>query len=300
MSTEHGCSAGETPVAGHASAQPSLRRLRQFGIRPNRELGQNFLVDSNLLSVIAGAAELDARDTALEIGGGVGILSEYLAARVAHLHVIELDRQLEGALRDATGRFANVSVHWGDALRIDLAALTPKPQKVVANLPYGVASAVIVRTIDELPEVDRWVVMVQREVGERMAAAPGGRAYGASSVVIQLACDVKLLRAIPRTVFHPVPKVDSVLVELRRRAVGGEPVTARVDPALRALVYDAFAHRRKTLAGSLALARRTRSHAPPSREHVREALTELGHPPDARAERLTPQDFVALADMLAR
>jgi 16S rRNA (adenine1518-N6/adenine1519-N6)-dimethyltransferase len=286
-------------VAGHPSAQPSLRRLRQFGIRPNRELGQNFLVDSNLLSVIANAAELGARDTALEIGGGVGILSEYLAARVAHLHVIELDRRLEAALRDATERFANVSVHWGDALQIDLAALAPQPRKVIANLPYGVASAVIVRTIDELPEVDRWVVMVQREVGERMAAAPGGRAYGSSSVVIQLACDVQVLRAIPRTVFHPVPNVDSVLVELRRRSLGGEPVSPGVDAALRAFVHDAFAHRRKTLAGSLVLARRTRPQAPVSRERVREALTELGHAPDARAERLTPQDFVALAGMLA-
>ena len=162
----------------------------------------------------------------LEIGGGVGILSEYLAERVAHLHVIEVDRHLEGALRDATDRFANVELHWGDAVRIDLRALAPEPNKVVANLPYGVATSALVRTIDELPSVSRWVVMVQREVGERLAAQAGERAYGASSVIVQLACEVKVLRAIPRTVFFPVPNVDSVLLGMRRRAAAGAQAQA--------------------------------------------------------------------------
>ncbi len=280
--------------------------MRQFGVRPNRELGQNFLVDSNLLPVIAGAAELERDDVVLEIGGGLGVLSEYLAERVAHVHVIEVDRALEEPLRDATGHFANVSLHWGDAMRIDLTALAPGPGKLVANLPYGVATAVLLRTIDELPALSSWVVMVQREVGERLAATPGGRTYGASSVIAQLACEVRLVRAIPRTVFYPVPNVDSVLLALRRREpvpgprADGEPSEA----AVRALVHDSFAHRRKTLAGSLSLARRSQGHdaVQPAalRERVREALAALGHPPNVRAERLSPDDFKALAGMLAR
>jgi 16S rRNA (adenine1518-N6/adenine1519-N6)-dimethyltransferase len=294
-------------VSAQGTAQPSLRRLREFGVRPNRELGQNFLVDSNILSVIGAAAGLEPHDSVLEIGGGVGILSEYLAERVAHLHVIEVDRHLEGALRDATDRFANVQLHWGDAVRIDLRALAPEPNKVVANLPYGIATSALVRTVDELPSITSWVVMVQREVGERLAARPGERAYGASSVIVQLACEVKLLRAIPRTVFFPAPNVDSVLLGMHRRATAGAPPDAAAEAALRALVHGAFAHRRKTLAGSLALAaaaqasESNRREPDPalSRERVRAALTQIGHPADVRAERLSPQDFVELAALLS-
>ncbi len=290
---------GSTPV------QPSLRRLRQFGIRPDRELGQNFLIDSNILDVIGRAAELSSEDVVLEIGGGLGVLSEYLAARVAHVHVIEVDRRLEDALGDAVGGCENVTVSWGDAMSLDLAGLRPAPTKVVANLPYGVAAGALLRTIEELPGVDRWVAMVQREVGERLAARAartgrGGRArtgidkgaYGVPSVIAQLACDVEVLRAIPRTVFHPVPNVDSVLVGLRRR--GPAP-----GAQLRGLVNGAFAHRRKTLAGSLALSDRSGSRPPErSREQVRGALERLGHPADVRAERLSPEDFRALARLL--
>jgi len=279
----------DTPV------QPSLRRLRRFGVRPDRELGQNFLIDSNILAVIDRAAQLGSGDVALEIGGGLGVLSEYLAERVAHVHVIEIDRRLREALLDATAGRANVSVHWGDAMRIDLRALEPAPGKLVANLPYGIAAGVLLRAFEELPALGLAVAMVQREVGERLAASAGSDAYGTPSVLAQLQCDVQVLRAVPRSVFHPVPNVDSVLVRLRRREGAGEQdVAAR--QALRALVSGGFAHRRKTLAGSLALA----GGAPGrTREQVRAALQQLGHPPDERAERLEPQEFAALARALA-
>jgi 16S rRNA (adenine1518-N6/adenine1519-N6)-dimethyltransferase len=273
-----------------APIQPSLRRIRRFGVRPDRELGQNFLIDSNILGVLDRAAELEPEDVVLEIGGGLGVLSEHLAQRVAHVHVVELDRRLREALCDATDPYANVTVHWADAMTLDLAALAPAPRKVVANLPYGIAAGALLRTIEELPGVERWVALVQREVGERLAAGPGGGTYGTPSVIAQLACEVRVLRAIPRTVFYPVPNVDSVLVRLQRRPGGQSP-----SPELRALVAAAFAHRRKTLAGALAL-----SEAAPgrSREQVRRALESLGHPPDVRAERLTPEEFRALAGLL--
>ena len=252
-------------------------------------LGQNFLVDRNILDVIERLAALEPDDVVLEIGGGQGVLSERLAGEVAHLHVVEVDLRLGDGLHAALDGFSNVTLHFADALDLDLAALDPEPTAVVANLPYSIAATVILRTIDELPSVRSWVVMVQREVGERLAASVGEPAYGAPSVLAQLACDVRVLRPVARTVFRPVPRVDSVLVGVRRR-----PGSA-VEPELRELVHDAFAHRRKALARSLALAP---GALPGVRERAREALVELGHPPDERAERLAPEEFRSLAARL--
>jgi 16S rRNA (adenine1518-N6/adenine1519-N6)-dimethyltransferase len=249
------------------------------------KLSQNFLVDRNILDVIERLAALREDDVVLEIGGGEGVLSERLAARAAHVHVVEIDRRLEPALGELPG---NATVHIADALKLDLGALDPTPTRVVANLPYSIAATVVLRTIDELPSLVSWLVMVQREVGERLAAAPGTPAYGAPSVLAQLACEVKVLRPISRTVFRPVPNVDSVLLGLTRHSAGAATAVQR-------LVHDAFAHRRKTLAGALALA----PDAPAGiRERARAALVELGHPPDERAERLSPEDFSALARRL--
>jgi len=271
-------------TADELPVQPSLRRMRQFEIRPDRDLGQNFLIDSNLLEVIAREAQLASGDVVLEVGGGLGVLSEYLAHRAGHVHVVELDRRLEAALRDATDPYPNVVLHFADAVRMDLAGLDPAPTKVVANLPYGVAASVILRTVEELPSVTRWVAMVQREVGERFAAQAGTPAYGAPSVLAQLACDVRVLRPVARTVFRPVPNVDSVLLGLERR--GPAP-----PPALRALVSAGFAHRRKALPRSLALAP---GAAPGVREAAREGLVAIGRPADARAEALSPDEWRAL------
>ena len=269
--------------------QPSLRRLKQFGVRPKRDLGQNFLIDSNILGVIERAAELSPEDVVLEIGGGLGVLSEYLADRCAHVHVVELDRSLEPALRDALDPHPNATLHIDDAMDLDLAALDPAPTKVVANLPYGIAAGAILRTIEELPGVTRWVAMVQKEVGERLAAEPGTSAYGVPSVLAQLACQVRVLRGVARTVFHPVPNVDSVLVGLERRGPAPEP-------ALRTLVQHGFAHRRKALARSLALAP---GAAPGVRDRARAALAAIGRPADARAEQLAPEEWRALEAELA-
>ena len=257
--------------------------------RRTRDLGQNFLVDRNILDVIERLAQPRPEDVVLEIGGGEGVLSERLAARAGHLHVVEVDLRLEPRLRAVLEPFPHVSLHFGDALALDLGALDPVPGKVIANLPYGIAATAILRTVDELPSVQQWVVMVQREVGERLAAAPGTAAYGVPSVLAQMACEVRVLRPVARTVFRPIPNVDSVLVGLGRRS-------ATADPDVRTLVHAAFAHRRKALARSLALASGAR---PGIRERARVALVELGHPADERAERLSPEEFRALAARLA-
>jgi 16S rRNA (adenine1518-N6/adenine1519-N6)-dimethyltransferase len=270
--------------------QASLRRLRRYGIRPNRELGQNFLIDDNILGVIGRAAELGADDVVLEVGGGLGVLSEYLAPRVSHLHVVEVDRSLEKPLREALEPFANATLHLADAVKLNYTSLDPPPGKVVANLPYGVAATVLLKSVAELPDAGVWVAMVQREVAERLAAASGSKSYGATSVLAQLSCEVRFLRRVPRTVFHPQPNVESALLVMRRTA-------AAPPPDIAALVHAAFAHRRKALAGSLALA----PGAPPDiRDATRSALERMGRRADARAERLAPKDWTVLAGLLGR
>jgi 16S rRNA (adenine1518-N6/adenine1519-N6)-dimethyltransferase len=248
-------------------------------------LGQNFMADPQLLDLVVREAELGTADVALEVGGGAGALTERLAPAVARLHVIELDERLRPELEAVAAAAGNVELVWGDALRIDLAALDPAPTKLVANLPYSIATPLILRTISELPSVSTWVVMVQREIADRLRAAPGTREYGAPSVLAQLACEVTMLRTVDPAVFVPRPRVGSALLRLRRRAAGAHPALAR-------LVRDGFAHRRKSLARSLELAH------PGLLGPARAGLAKLGLPEDARAEVLSGPQFESLAALL--
>lgn len=284
--------------AGRAR-QASLRRLEQFAVRPRRKLGQNFLIDDNLLGVAARAAELDRDDVVLEVGGGLGVLSEYLAERVRFVHVFEVDERLCAPLEDAVAPFRNVALHFEDAARADLAALDPAPGKFVANLPYSVAVPLILRTVVELPGISLWCLMVQREIADRLGAPPGTKTYGAPSAIVRLACEVKFLRPVSRTVFVPQPRVDSALILLRRRRPFPNPV-------LRSFVFACFAHRRKALAKSLAtalsddpaLAGEMGIDPAQVRGAARQALVEIGKAENARAEILDPTAFEELANRL--
>ena len=254
-----------------------------------RRLGQHFLADPNLLDAIVRESGVGPGDTVLEMGGGAGALTARLAPLVGHLYVIELDDRLRDELEPLAAG-GEVTVIWGDAMRVDLAALDPPPDKVVANLPYSIATPLILRTIEELPSVSSWTLLVQREIADRLRAAPGGRTYGGPSVQVQLAAEVELLRKVDRAVFTPRPRVDSALIAIRRHGPAAPEHVRR-------LVADAFAHRRKSLARSLSLAA-PREERDAMREAVREALGELGLPLNARAEALTPQDFERLAGSL--
>ena len=211
-------------------------------------LGQNFLADTNLLGAIVRDAEPSPEDVVLEVGGGEGALTAELAPQVATVHVVELDDRMRAALERVAAAHGNVELHFGDAMRLDLAGLDPPPDRMVANLPYSIATPLIVRTLAELDGLDRWTLMVQREIAERLRAAPGSRTYGSPSVLVQLACEVRLLRRVDRAVFTPRPRVDSALIGLRRLGPAASPVVAGV-------VRDAFAHRRMSLARSLEHAR---------------------------------------------
>lgn len=253
-------------------------------------LGQNFLADPNLLDAIVRDAGVGKGDVVLEVGAGEGVLSERLAPLVAHLHTVEIDRGLEPALaRIAT--LPNVTLHWGDAVRLDFGVFDPLPNAMVANLPYSVATPVILKTIEELPGLSTWTVMVQLEIAERLRAAPGNRTYGAPSAIAQLACEVEIVRKVDPAVFKPRPRVDSAILRLRRTGPGADAPT-------RDLVRAAFAHRRKTLARSLEI--HGLKGVPQPRAAARAGLAELGLPEDARAERLTPSQFAELSAILRR
>jgi len=247
-------------------------------------LGQNFLADPNLLDAIVRDAALSTDDVALEVGAGEGVLTGRLAVAAAHVHTVEIDRGLEPALAPLAA-LPNVSLHWGDAMKLDFTGFEPAPTAMVANLPYAVATPVLLRTIELLPSLTGWTVMVQKEIADRLRAAPGSRTYGSPSVVAQLACEVELVRKVDPAVFKPRPRVDSAILRLRRTGPGADPATRR-------LIRAAFAHRRKSLARSL------EHGAKGSLAPARAALAELGLAEDSRAEALSPAQFAALSAKL--
>lgn len=254
-------------------------------MRPKKALGQHFLVDENLLGVIGRYAELEPDDDVLEIGPGLGVLTRYLAPRVRTVHAIELDRSLEEPLRAAVDGMRNVRLEFGDAVTFDYDSLEPAPQKLVANLPYSIATPIVVESIDGIPSLERWVVMVQREVADRFFASPRTKAYGAVSVLVQLRTRKVGFHRVPPSAFRPRPRVESAIVAFER--VPG----ASLEP-IRPVVEASFAHRRKTLANSVAHAGLA------TRAQADQALLAIGRASGARAEELSAEDFVALAAAL--
>jgi 16S rRNA (adenine1518-N6/adenine1519-N6)-dimethyltransferase len=254
-----------------------------MNVAPKKRLGQHFLVDENILGVIGRLAELEPDDVVLEIGPGLGVLTRYLAARVARVHAVELDTSLEPHLRNAGD---NVVLQFGDAVRLDLQAIAPDATKLVANLPYNVATPLLVESLDGLPQIERWCVMVQREVADRLFASPSTKSYGAVSVLVQLVCERTGFHPVSRTVFRPPPNVDSALVAFRRVALPQD--FARI----KKVVAAGFAHRRKTLPNSLELAGLA------SRAEAVDALATIGRNSATRAEALTPPELVAFTAAL--
>jgi 16S rRNA (adenine1518-N6/adenine1519-N6)-dimethyltransferase len=250
-------------------------------VSPKKQYGQHFLVDENILGVIGRLAQLERDDVVLEIGPGLGVLTRYLAELVARVIAVEVDASLEPHLR-AVGD--NVELRFGDALQLDLRT---EARKLIANLPYNIATPLIVESLDGLPEIGLWCVMVQREVADRLFAEPGTKQYGAVSVLVQLVCERTGFHPVSRTVFRPPPNVDSALVAFRRVALPANYTRVKK------VVNAAFAHRRKTLPNSLELA------GVASRARAAAALESIGRPPTARAEALAPPEFVALTEALS-
>ncbi|MEX0664956.1 MAG: 16S rRNA (adenine(1518)-N(6)/adenine(1519)-N(6))-dimethyltransferase RsmA [Acidimicrobiia bacterium] len=259
--------------------------LREHGIRPSRALGQNFLADANTARRIVRLAGIERGDRVLEIGPGLGSLTLALAQAGARVHALELDRHLVPVLEAVLGAAPNVTAEAGDALTWDYAGrLRDGPWSCVSNLPYNVATPVVARVLEEAPTVTRLLVMVQREVGERLAAAPRTKAYGAVTVKVAYHATARIVGAVPPTVFVPRPNVDSALVQLERRAT--PPVEVPSYAAMFELVGAGFAHRRKMLRRALASALGDRTEA---------VLERAGVAPTARAEELDLEAWAAVA-----
>ena len=249
-----------------------------MSVRAKKELGQHFLVDENILGVIGRLADLRREDIVLEIGPGLGVLTAYLADRVGQVHAVELDRSLAPQLEERLAGRSNVAVHFGDALQLDLGRVAPGANKLVANLPYNIATPLVAESLDGLPDLQLWCVMVQREVADRFFARPSTKAYGAVSVLVQLVAERTGFHPVSRNVFRPRPNVDSAIVAFRR--TGLPQNFAHV----KRIVEASFAHRRKKLANSLEL----------SGIGITGAKV-----PDVRAEELGPADFLDLAETLS-
>jgi 16S rRNA (adenine1518-N6/adenine1519-N6)-dimethyltransferase len=247
-------------------------------VRAKKELGQHFLVDENILGVIGRLADLGGDDVVLEIGPGLGVLTSYLADRARQVHAVELDRSLEPQLGQRLAGRSNVELCFGDALQLDLARIAPGANKLVANLPYNIATPLIAESLDGLPHVQLWCVMVQREVADRFFAQHSTKAYGAVSVLVQLVAERVGFHPVSRNVFRPRPNVESAIVAFRR--TGLPENFAHV----KRIVEAAFAHRRKKLANSLQLS------------GIEIAGADV---PDVRAEELVPADFLGLAAALS-
>lgn len=269
--------------------------LRRFDLRPSRRWGQHFLVSFRALDRTLEAASLSRQDSVLEVGAGIGTLTLALAERAGWVTAVEVDRRLVRVLEALVGPRPNVRVVPGDILALPLGALfdgpAGAPRKVVANLPYRIAAAVLTRLLREPLGLEVLVVTVQREVAERIAASPGGRAYGILSIAVQYRAVPRILARIPPGAFLPPPAVESSLVELRPRA--RPAVDAPGEETFFRVVASGFAQRRKTLHNSLA------SVLGLPRDVVARALGDAGIDPRARAETLDLAAFARLAWALA-
>ena len=245
-----------------------------------KEFGQHFLVDENILGVIERLADLQPDDVVLEIGPGEGVLTRFLAQRVKQVHAVEIDADLAPRLENVGD---NVDVRFGDALQLDLRT---DATKLVANLPYNVATPLLVESLDGLPDIGLWCVMLQREVADRLFAVPSTKAYGAVSVLVQLVADRTGFHPVSRTVFRPPPNVDSALVAFERARMPADYTRVKK------IVTAGFAHRRKTLPNSLELS------GVATRAQGAAALEAIGRTPTTRAEALAPPEFLALAEAL--
>ena len=249
--------------------------------RPKKRFGQHFLADPNTARIVA--AGVSGEDVVLEVGPGRGALTTVLAERARLVYAVEVDEAVIPALRDATATYDNVRIHTGDALSFDYASLAPAPSAMAANLPYNVASPLVLYLLEEVSSLRRLRFMVQLEVARRMAAAPRTKDYGAYAVLSQLLAEVSVEHRVSRHVFDPPPRVESAVVQMSRR--DDAPLEPGEYAGVKELVLAAFRSRRKRLANNLS--DELRSLAPA-------ALRSLGFGPDARAEELSPEDFVAL------
>jgi 16S rRNA (adenine1518-N6/adenine1519-N6)-dimethyltransferase len=277
------------PAGPSGLGRSTLRGLAaRYGVRPTKTLGQNFIADPNLARAIVADAGVGPGDRVLEIGAGFGSITVALAEAGCDVLAIELDRRIAPALAELVAAYPTVRVERTDAMRADWDELLGSgPWAMVSNLPYNISVPVVVGLLESVPAIERYLVMVQREVGERFVAGPGDEAYGTVSVRIAYRATAELVRRVPASIFWPRPNVDSTLVRLTPH-----PPRVEADPAaLFRVVGEGFAERRKTMTNAL---RRLGLDA----ADARRTLAEAGVDPAARAEDLGLEAFARLTRSL--
>lgn len=280
-----------------ASPAKTKDLLRRFDINLKKSLGQNFLVDRNVLHKIVSAAELDETKGVLEIGPGIGALTQRLAQVAGKVVAVEIDSRLLPALQETMIPYPHVALIHGDILKLDLSSIFREhfaglsSISVVANLPYYITTPIVMKLLEERLPLENIVVMVQKEVAERMAASPGGKDYGSLSIAVQYYCDTELVAYVPHSVFFPPPKVDSIVIKLKRLAT---PRVQAPDEAFFFRVVQAcFAQRRKTILNNL-----LNFFGKPHKAEVESALLQSGIDPLRRGETLGLQEFAQLSGSL--
>jgi 16S rRNA (adenine1518-N6/adenine1519-N6)-dimethyltransferase len=267
---------------------PGARRLRELlnrhGVTPKKSLGQNFVVDPNTIRKVVELAGVSGHDRILEIGAGAGSLTLGLAAVAAHVTAVEVDPRLLAVLMDAVGQTENIELVAGDALKLPLDSFAAGA--LVANLPYNVATPLVLRVLREAPDVERLTVMTQREAGHRLAADPGSKVYGHVSVMVKYFGDARVVSSVSRRAFYPIPNVDSVIVRIDRK----QEALPEHREWLFAVIRAGFSQRRKTLRNALT------SVAGVDAAEAAIAATGLG--PTSRAEELDLDQFLALSQAL--
>ncbi len=272
--------------------------INRYKFRFSKSLGQNFLIDENILCSIVEGAEIGPDDVVLEVGPGIGTMTQYMATQAKKVVAIEIDNALLPILEETVGIYDNVKVIHGDVLNVDLKRIIDEEfggqrPKVVANLPYYVTTPIIMRFLEENIPVSDIVVMIQKEVAERMQSGPSTKAYGALSVAVQFYCDPSIITKVPPTVFIPQPKVESSVIRLKALM---EP---RVEVSDRKLFFRtvkaAFAKRRKTLLNTM-----SSSFGELSKDEMREILESSGIDPKRRGETLSIQEFAELSEMIGK
>ncbi|HEU4752273.1 MAG TPA: 16S rRNA (adenine(1518)-N(6)/adenine(1519)-N(6))-dimethyltransferase RsmA [Armatimonadota bacterium] len=282
----------EAPPVNLSSPAAVSALLRRRGLRPTRRWGQNFLIDANLLAKVADAGDLGPEDGVLEIGPGLGALTRALADRARRVLAVEIDPGLYAALTEETAAdLPNVRVLHADFLAVDLERVVPEElgpgrHPVVANIPYSITSPVVVRLLEHRHLFDRIVLMVQKEVADRLTAAPDTSDYGSLTLFVHLYADARRVAPVSRRAFLPAPDVDSAIVRLDVRETPRYPEPERYLD----VVHAAFRQRRKNLANAL-----TGTPLNWPRERARAALEAAGIDPTRRGETLSPDEFAALA-----
>lgn len=283
----------------HDIATPGRTKeiINKHGFSFKKSLGQNFLIDSNILNKIVDASDLNEQRGALEIGPGIGALTERLARQAHNVTAVEIDQRLLPILQDSLGDYDNVRVRHGDVLKVDLQELFREDfanvdkVSVVANLPYYVTTPILMKLLEEKLPLDNIVVMIQKEVAQRMAAAPGGKDYGSLSIAVQYYCIPELVCIVPKTVFIPQPNVESAVIRLKLREE--PPVHVQDEQHFFELMQACFVQRRKTIANNL----KTRYFSGSDREQLEQLLAEAGIEPSRRGETLSIEEYGRLSDV---